>query len=124
RNLKRDEISNWICRILIARTDRSQLHKSSPRSRPACTVKPRRTPPDPGSARCRQTKVWSLRMKSTQDTLSAQQFDTIFQSVCNGGVGGAGDERGTLNYITPESVRNAAALVRSGRTVSMAVPIN
>lgn len=63
-------------------------------------------------------------MKATQDSLSAQQFDTLFQSVCNWGVWGPNDERGTLNYITPECVRDAAALVRSGRTVSMAVPIN
>ena len=32
--------------------------------------------------------------------------------------------RGTLNYITPAKVRAAAALVRSGRSVSMAIPIN
>jgi kynurenine formamidase len=63
-------------------------------------------------------------MKATQDALSAQQFDTLFQSVCNWGRWGGDDERGTLNYITPESVRSAAALIRSGRTVSMAVPIN
>ncbi len=63
-------------------------------------------------------------MKAMQDALSAQQFDTLFQSVCNWGRWGDEDERGTLNYITPESVRSAAALVRSGRTVSMAVPIN
>jgi kynurenine formamidase len=31
---------------------------------------------------------------------------------------------GTLNFITPERVRDAAALVRSGRRVSMAIPIN
>jgi kynurenine formamidase len=63
-------------------------------------------------------------MKATQDVLSTQQFDALFQSVCNWGVWGADDERGTLNYITPATVRHAAALVRSGRTVSMAVPIN
>jgi kynurenine formamidase len=63
-------------------------------------------------------------MKTVQGVLSAQQFDALFQRVCNWGIWGADDERGTLNYITPESVRNAAALVRSGRTVSMAVPIN
>jgi kynurenine formamidase len=63
-------------------------------------------------------------MKTTQDAMSAQQFETLFQSVCNWGVWGADDQRGTLNYITSESVRSAAGLVRSGRTVSMAVPMN
>jgi kynurenine formamidase len=63
-------------------------------------------------------------MKATQQAFSAQQFETLFKSVRNWGVWGSDDERGTLNYITPECVRNAASLVRSGRTVSMAVPIN
>ncbi len=63
-------------------------------------------------------------MKATQDVLSAQQFEALFQSVSNWGKWGADDERGTLNYITPECVQKAAALVRTGRTVSMAVPMN
>lgn len=56
--------------------------------------------------------------------LSASEFDELFQSVCNWGRWGVDDERGTLNYITPEHVRAATALVRSGRSVSMALPIN
>lgn len=63
-------------------------------------------------------------MKALDQPLSPQQFDALFQSVCNWGKWGADDERGTLNYITPATVRNAAALVRSGRTISMAVPLN
>ena len=63
-------------------------------------------------------------MKHAQHSISAQQFDTLFKNVCNWGRWGDDDERGTLNYITAECVRNAAALIRSGRTVSMAVPIN
>ena len=63
-------------------------------------------------------------MRTTHKVMSAQQFDALFQSVCNWGVWGDGDERGTLNYITPETMRKAATLVRSGRSVSMAVPIN
>ncbi len=56
--------------------------------------------------------------------LSAQEFEDLFQSVCNWGRWGPDDERGTLNYITPERLRAAAGLVRSGRSVSMAQPIN
>jgi kynurenine formamidase len=56
--------------------------------------------------------------------LSAQEFDELFAEVCNWGRWGSDDERGTLNYITPEHVRSAAALVRSGRTVSLSLPIN
>ena len=56
--------------------------------------------------------------------ISVAEFEAMFESVKNWGRWGAGDERGTLNYITPEHIRKAAALVRSGRTVSMAIPIN
>ena len=63
-------------------------------------------------------------MKTKPAPLSAREFDELFQSVCNWGRWGPDDERGTLNYVTPERVRAAAALVRSGRSVSMALPIN
>jgi kynurenine formamidase len=52
------------------------------------------------------------------------EFERIFESVKNWGRWGDQDELGTLNYITPETVREAASLVRSGRRVSMAIPIN
>ena len=41
-----------------------------------------------------------------------------------GALGLRGIGFGTLNFILPEHVRAAAALVRSGRSVSMALPIN
>lgn len=56
--------------------------------------------------------------------LSRREFERLFKRLSNWGRWGPDDERGTLNYITPASVRKAARLVRSGRTVSMAVPIN
>ncbi len=56
--------------------------------------------------------------------MSLEEFDRLFESVKNWGRWGPDDEKGTLNYITPQKVREAAALVRSGRTVSMAIPIN
>jgi kynurenine formamidase len=42
----------------------------------------------------------------------------------NWGRWGANDELGTLNFITPETRRTAAALVRSGRAVSLSRPID
>ena len=48
----------------------------------------------------------------------------MYESVKNWGRWGPDDERGTLNYLTPDKVAAAARLVRSGRTVSMAIPIN
>src|SRR4029078_10739449 len=56
--------------------------------------------------------------------VSLAAFDAMFEAVKNWGRWGADDERGTLNYLTPDKVAAAAALVRSGRTVSMAIPIN
>lgn len=63
-------------------------------------------------------------MRTIPSPISAAEFDALFQSVCNWGRWGSDDELGTLNYITPNEIRKAASLVRKGRTVSMAVPIN
>ncbi|HET6820115.1 MAG TPA: cyclase family protein [Candidatus Limnocylindria bacterium] len=56
--------------------------------------------------------------------VSLAEFEAMFESVKNWGRWGSDDQLGTLNYITPEHVRAAAGLVRSGRTVSMEIPIN
>jgi kynurenine formamidase len=56
--------------------------------------------------------------------VSAGEFDQLFQRVSNWGRWGPDDEKGTLNYLTPVHVRASAALVRSGRTVSLSLPIN
>jgi len=56
--------------------------------------------------------------------ITRREFDEIYKKVTNWGRWGPNDDRGTLNYITPAHVRAAAGLVRSGRTVSMAQPIN
>ena len=55
-------------------------------------------------------------------TLAA--FDAMFEQLKNWGRWGVDDELGTLNYITPDKVAAAAKLVRKGRRVSMAIPIN
>ena len=48
---------------------------------------------------------------------------SYFKTCSNWGRWGADDERGTLNLITPEKVRQAAALVRDGVSVSCERPI-
>ena len=63
-------------------------------------------------------------MKTVPRPVSAQEFERLFQSVCNWGRWGPDDECGTLNYITPEHIRKAASLVRSGYSVSLEIPIN
>jgi kynurenine formamidase len=52
------------------------------------------------------------------------EFERTFELVKNWGRWGPDDELGTLNYVTPEKVRKAASLVRTGRRISMAIPIN
>jgi len=52
-----------------------------------------------------------------------QEFHEIAKRVNIWGRWGADDERGTLNLITDEVVRGAAAEVRSGRRVPLALPL-
>ncbi len=42
----------------------------------------------------------------------------------NWGKWGPNDELGTLNYVTPEMVRNAARLVKDGKIISLALPLD
>ena len=52
------------------------------------------------------------------------EFRALFDSVCSWGRWGAGDERGALNYLTPQRVAEAAGLVSSGETVTLSLPLN
>lgn len=70
------------------------------------------TPPDP------------VKPTTPAKPMSAAEFDRLFKRVCNWGRWGDDDERGTLNYITPKHVAAAAKLVRSGRSVSLSLPVN
>ena len=63
-------------------------------------------------------------MTARRQRMSAAEFDQLFQSVSNWGRWGPDDGRGTLNYITPRHVAAAAALVRTGQTVSLSLPLN
>ena len=63
-------------------------------------------------------------MAATHPFIKTKDFDELFEKLKNWGRWGADDEIGTLNYLTPDKIADAAALVKSGRTVSMAIPIN
>ncbi|AIA04240.1 MULTISPECIES: cyclase family protein [Streptomyces] len=52
-----------------------------------------------------------------------QEFHDLARRVNNWGRWGPDDELGTLNLITPDVVRAAAATVRSGRRVPLALPL-
>ncbi|MFD7665440.1 cyclase family protein [Streptomyces sp. NPDC059788] len=51
------------------------------------------------------------------------EFHALAKRVNNWGRWGADDAIGTLNLLTPEAVREAAATVRSGRRVPLALPL-
>jgi kynurenine formamidase len=59
-----------------------------------------------------------------RETLTQAQFDDLFAKISNWGRWGKNDQRGTLNLITPEKRRQAAALVRAGLSVSLARDLN
>jgi kynurenine formamidase len=56
--------------------------------------------------------------------VSLAAFDRMFEELKNWGKWGEDDELGTMNYLTPDKIATAAASVRKGRCVSMAIPIN
>src|SRR5688500_9789350 len=56
--------------------------------------------------------------------VTRQQFDAWMQQISNWGRWGKDDELGTINLITPEKRKAAAALVRDGVTVSLALDLN
>ena len=51
--------------------------------------------------------------KTTPAHVSRAEFDQLFRAVKNWGRWGPEDEKGTLNYISPDHVRRAAGLVHS-----------
>lgn len=53
-----------------------------------------------------------------------EQFTDLARRVNNWGRWGPADERGTLNLITPDRVRHAASLARTGRAFTLALPLD
>lgn len=53
-----------------------------------------------------------------------ESFYEIARRVNNWGRWGADDEIGTINLITPEVVRHAASLVRTGKTFALGLPLS
>jgi kynurenine formamidase len=56
--------------------------------------------------------------------VSLEEFERLFEQVKNWGRWGAEDERGALNYVTPERTQAAAGLIRSGHSVSLSLTVN
>jgi kynurenine formamidase len=62
--------------------------------------------------------------RAAEARMSATEFRELFDRVSNWGRWGADDERGALNYLTPDRVGAAARLVRTGETVTLSRPLN
>lgn len=56
--------------------------------------------------------------------MNPPEFTELASAVNNWGRWGADDERGTLNLITSQTIRDAAALVRDGKRFSLALPMS
>jgi kynurenine formamidase len=54
----------------------------------------------------------------------SREFRALAERVCNWGRWGAGDEIGTLNLVTPDVTRAARDWIRSGRSLSLAMPLS
>lgn len=63
-------------------------------------------------------------MRTPPKPVDASRFAKLFDTVCNWGKWGKDDCRGTLNYITPQRMIGAAQCVKTGRSISLAIPIN
>jgi kynurenine formamidase len=60
----------------------------------------------------------------TEAEISAAEFRELFERVSSWGRWGPDDERGALNYLSPERVAATAGLVTSGRSISLSRPLN
>ncbi len=55
--------------------------------------------------------------------VSADEFDALFRELSSWGRWGEKDQRGALNYLTPERAAAAAGLVREGVQVTLSLPL-
>jgi kynurenine formamidase len=63
---------------------------------------------------------WLIQPATSRAPRNAAEFDELFQKVSNWGRWGKDDQLGSVNLITPEKRKQAAALVKTGQTVSLA----
>jgi kynurenine formamidase len=56
--------------------------------------------------------------------MTLEEFEALFEELKNWGRWGPDDNLGTLNYLTPDRVAAGARTIRSGRTVTLSLPVN
>ncbi len=60
----------------------------------------------------------------TKYSFTIEDVRALARKLSNWGKWGKDDERGTLNYITPEKIVAASRLVRRGKVISLAIPFD
>ena len=63
---------------------------------------------------------WLIQPAASRAPRNAAEFDELFQKVSNWGRWGKDDQLGAVNLVTTEKRKQAAALVKTGQTVSLA----
>jgi kynurenine formamidase len=63
---------------------------------------------------------WLVQPAASRAPRNAAEFDELFQKVSNWGRWGREDQLGAVNLVTAEKRKQAAALVKTGQTVSLA----
>ena len=71
-------------------------------------------------ATCLFTPLLAFAPDGARAPRNAAEFDALFQQVKNWGRWGPNDELGSINLVTAAKRRQAAALVKTGETVSLA----
>jgi kynurenine formamidase len=67
----------------------------------------------------------AARDRHTEEQMDTQkQFHEVAERVRNWGKWGPDDQLGTLNYITPDKLRQAASLVRQGKLFALGIDFN
>ena len=57
-------------------------------------------------------------------TVNRKAVAEAFEKLKNWGKWGAGDQIGTLNYVTPEDIVRAASLIRTGKAFALGIPLD
>ena len=70
-----------------------------------------------------QPQRQAARQEATQSSVTKAQFEKWMTELSNWGRWGKDDERGALNLITPAKRQQAAAVVKTGTTVSLSRPV-
>ena len=65
-----------------------------------------------------------LMVHATENEITFELFNDYYKACSNWGRWGSEDQRGTLNFVTPEKIVEAGRLVQQGRAISLQLPLD